>query len=55
MKIIPIEYRSSLVCSCCGENRSVKYEIGGKFYCNKCVTISINNHKEKINEPKAEL
>lgn len=37
MKYISNWQNKDLVCACCGNTKSVKYEYNGKTYCNGCI------------------
>ena len=36
-KLVGNWHQMDRTCSDCGETRSVKYELGGKAYCNLCI------------------
>lgn len=49
---IPNWFNKGLVCSRCQSSRSVKYEVAGKAYCNRCVlTVTCSGERKKFTVP----
>ena len=49
MELVDNWQEKKLTCSKCGETRSVKYEVDGKYLCNKC-TLSEQTMEQRFDE-----
>lgn len=50
LRILSEKERALYKCAKCGKNRSVKYAINGKTYCNKCALLSIGDEDQEFTE-----